>query len=234
MRLFPASVRTHQGHKTPLRSTGFKEIDEGEIQILFERQSHPGIIILNRKGKVLYQNEEAQVITEALAGRDQDSSRVSRRSLPQIVFEIYTEFKQRKALNRGPMERSSRFGTREYHRDDAVYLFRPLLLQSQRDESDSKQLLILIERIPRNLELSPHEKPVKLTPREKSVVKLLIEGMTNKEVARSMHIVEYTVKDHIKRIMKKYNVTTRAGIVAKSLSERRGRTVVRTPDRRGA
>ncbi|MFQ5779900.1 MAG: response regulator transcription factor, partial [Nitrospiria bacterium] len=57
----------------------------------------------------------------------------------------------------------------------------------------------------------------KLTQREQIVVQLLSEGKTNKEIAVYMNIGEYTVKDHMKRIMKKLGVTTRAAIVAKIL-----------------
>ena len=48
-----------------------------------------------------------------------------------------------------------------------------------------------------------------LTPREKEVLHLLTEGKTNKEIAQKLFISEKTVKSHLNRIFKKFNVTRR-------------------------
>ncbi len=52
-----------------------------------------------------------------------------------------------------------------------------------------------------------------LTPRETTVVELLLKGVTNKEIAQAMGISEQTAKEHIKHIMRKTKTTTRTGIV---------------------
>jgi DNA-binding CsgD family transcriptional regulator len=44
--------------------------------------------------------------------------------------------------------------------------------------------------------------------------------MTNKEVANYLQIGEYTVKDPVKQIMRKFRVTTRTAVVAKYFSNR--------------
>ena len=49
-----------------------------------------------------------------------------------------------------------------------------------------------------------------LTEREKEVLRLLIQGNANKEIARNLHIAEETVKTHIKRIYGKLGVQSRA------------------------
>lgn len=48
-----------------------------------------------------------------------------------------------------------------------------------------------------------------LAPRERDVVKLLIVGMTNKDIAKSLHLSEATVKAHLGRVMTKWNVRGR-------------------------
>lgn len=48
-----------------------------------------------------------------------------------------------------------------------------------------------------------------LTPREQEVLHLLTEGNTNKEIAQKLFISEKTVKSHLNRIFKKFNVTRR-------------------------
>lgn len=60
-----------------------------------------------------------------------------------------------------------------------------------------------------------------LTPRETQVLKLLTLGYSNKEIARSLGMLEGTVKVHVKSIMKKLGVNnrTQAAIAAnRSLS----------------
>jgi ATP/maltotriose-dependent transcriptional regulator MalT len=48
-----------------------------------------------------------------------------------------------------------------------------------------------------------------LTRREREVYELLAEGRSNKEIARSLFIVESTVKVHVRHILKKLSVRTR-------------------------
>lgn len=158
---------------------------------------------------MLHQNQEAREITEALSGKG-----------PGIVFEIYLASKQGEGVHLVGRERSDRLRERVCRHNGAVYLFRPVLLQPRWDESSFTHLLILIERVFQEPDLLPREEP-RLTPREKSVVQFLSQGMTNKEVANCMHIGEYTVKHPVKQIMRKFQVTTRTGIVTKSFSHRR-------------
>lgn len=55
------------------------------------------------------------------------------------------------------------------------------------------------------------------TSRQADVVKHLLKGWTNKEIANALGITEQTVKEHIKHIMQKTGVTTRTGILARVL-----------------
>lgn len=49
----------------------------------------------------------------------------------------------------------------------------------------------------------------RLTKREIEVLKLIAEGMLNKEIAKALYISEKTVKNHISNIFKKLNVSDR-------------------------
>jgi NarL family two-component system response regulator LiaR len=59
-----------------------------------------------------------------------------------------------------------------------------------------------------------------LTPRELDVLRLVVEGFANKEIARRLAITEKTVKTHVSSILQKLNVTDRTG--AAVLAIRRG------------
>ena len=56
-----------------------------------------------------------------------------------------------------------------------------------------------------------------LTPREQETLGFLVQGLTNKEIATRMRISPNTVKAFLKLIMIKMEVTTRSGIVGKTL-----------------
>lgn len=55
----------------------------------------------------------------------------------------------------------------------------------------------------------------KLSSREQEVVKFLLEGKSNKMIARAMHISERTVEFHLKNIYAKYHVGSRMELVLK-------------------
>lgn len=68
----------------------------------------------------------------------------------------------------------------------------------------------------RNAEENPPEDPVlaSLTGRERQVLRLLAQGLTNKEIAGELFITTNTVKRHLKSIFAKLDVTTRAAASA--------------------
>ena len=59
---------------------------------------------------------------------------------------------------------------------------------------------------------------IKMTKREREVIGLLGEGMTNKEIAQKIHVSTFTVKSHIHNIMEKLALHTRLEIANYSYS----------------
>ena len=58
--------------------------------------------------------------------------------------------------------------------------------------------------------VSRPESPERLTPREKDVLRLLAQGHSNKEIARALYLAEETVKFHVRHILAKLGVQSRA------------------------
>ena len=56
---------------------------------------------------------------------------------------------------------------------------------------------------------SPEKIKEVLTPREQDVLRILMQGATNKEIGRQLYICEKTVKSHLNSIFKKLNVSSR-------------------------
>lgn len=124
----------------------------------------PGILVLNRDGKIIYQNLGALNIQKALA--ENNPSYFSK-----IVAGFYAEMK--KWMERHRPGVLNPFVSRVFSLNSRHYLFRALPLYSQRDPSDPKHLLILFEPIIDRIKQD--EPPIRLTPRAKRVVRLLLE-----------------------------------------------------------
>ena len=65
------------------------------------------------------------------------------------------------------------------------------------------------------------EPPAPLTPRQRSVVERIVLGHTNEEIARDLGISIKTVEKHVSEILRRWNVTSRIGIVRTALAARR-------------
>ncbi len=57
-----------------------------------------------------------------------------------------------------------------------------------------------------------------LTPREEDVVRLVEEGLTNREIARELILSEYTVRNNLFRIFEKLGVSTRVELTLYALN----------------
>ena len=59
------------------------------------------------------------------------------------------------------------------------------------------------------LEWTAPEQPQPLTERETAVLRLLAQGQSNKDIARTLTIGEQTVKTHVAHILSKLSVSSR-------------------------
>ncbi len=54
--------------------------------------------------------------------------------------------------------------------------------------------------------------PQNLSPRQRDVLKLIVRGLSNKEIARSLNLAEGTVKSHVAALFGKLGVHRRAAV----------------------
>ncbi|MBE0644363.1 MAG: response regulator transcription factor [Bacteroidetes bacterium] len=58
------------------------------------------------------------------------------------------------------------------------------------------------------------QRAVRMTRREREVIMLVADGLTNKEIARELNLSPYTVKSHIHNILEKLSLRTRVQIAS--------------------
>lgn len=61
--------------------------------------------------------------------------------------------------------------------------------------------------------------PVSLSPREREILALIVDGQTAKEIADSLDVSIHTVNSHTRHLFKKLEVRSRAAAVARALRE---------------
>jgi DNA-binding NarL/FixJ family response regulator len=76
---------------------------------------------------------------------------------------------------------------------------------------DNRQMLYLLEAFNNNgnKQAPSNSHAPNLTPREESVVKLVVQGMVNREIAEELQLSEHTVKNYLFRIFDKLGVSNR-------------------------
>jgi DNA-binding NarL/FixJ family response regulator len=57
----------------------------------------------------------------------------------------------------------------------------------------------------------------KLSAREQEVLKLLVEGRSNIEIAAALHLSPHTIKTHVRSIMNKFGVSDRVQVAVFAL-----------------
>jgi len=72
------------------------------------------------------------------------------------------------------------------------------------------------------------KKAVQMTKREREVIGLLSDGMSNKEIGQKIRISTYTVKSHIHNIMEKLALHTRLEIANYSYSDETLKTITKS------
>lgn len=72
-----------------------------------------------------------------------------------------------------------------------------------------RSLYCASEEAPTPIPASHQEEPVSLSPRQVEVLTLLVQGFSNKQIARSLGLAQGTVKIHVAVLFHKLGVTSR-------------------------
>ncbi|MBN2011048.1 response regulator transcription factor [candidate division KSB1 bacterium] len=72
---------------------------------------------------------------------------------------------------------------------------------------------------------------IRLTNREREIVDLISDGLSNKEIAARLHIATFTVKSHVHNILEKLTLSTRLQVAAFAHRQKTERSGLENDDR---
>ncbi|MEU5796064.1 response regulator transcription factor [Streptomyces sp. NPDC047813] len=153
-----------------------------------------------------------------------------RNRMPELACLMLTSFDDEDALLDAIMAGASGYVLKQIKGSDLVSAVRTVASgQSMLDPETTARLM-------RSLRADPQETPslppelASLSPRERDILALIGDGLTNREIGRRLYLSEKTVKNHISRLLAKLGVQRRvqAAVLASHLEpqgtkERSGR-----------
>ena len=176
---------------------------------IIKKRSAPGILIFDLHERLLYSNGEALEMLAALQKGEAEGL-----SVPEEIHQLCRELKG------GTDPPDTVQGADPHHPVLAVGPGPPCSLRAMLlgDHGGGKQthIMVLMERIveKHQVDIDKARREFQLSKREAEVVRLICQGLANREIAENLFISEFTVKDHIKNIMRKMRAGSRNEIVA--------------------
>ncbi len=181
------------------------------------QQGATGIILFNSTGQLLFMNTEAQTYTQQLQPL---STRENGTCLiPEKIHTVVRDLIGRLMHCDHPKDCESIQVERLCFANDQRLLLRGFCIPDEPLARNSRFLVIMEKLNQQKLECpdASMQQRYHLTEREQMVIIYLMLGFTNKEIANRINLSEYTVKEHLKRIMQKTQTTTRTGLLARMI-----------------
>ncbi|MEU6230015.1 response regulator transcription factor [Streptomyces sp. NPDC047042] len=144
-----------------------------------------------------------------------------RSRMPELACLMLTSFDDEDALLDAIMAGASGYVLKQIRGSDLVSAVRTVASgQSMLDPATTARLM-------RSLRADPAETPAlspelaSLSPRERDILALIGDGLTNREIGKKLYLSEKTVKNHISRLLAKLGVQRRvqAAVLASQLEQ---------------
>ncbi|MFI6347370.1 response regulator [Streptomyces sp. NPDC050560] len=145
-----------------------------------------------------------------------------RSRMPELACLMLTSFDDEEALLDSIMAGASGYVLKQIQGSDLVSAVRTVAAgQSLLDPSATTRLMARLRQGPRQEE--QREEVPGLTDREREILALIGEGLTNRQIGERLYLAEKTVKNHISRLLAKLGVERRvqAAVIATRARDRR-------------
>jgi DNA-binding CsgD family transcriptional regulator len=176
---------------------------------IVKARSSPGILILAAKGSLVYANGTALDYFPGLR----------KGKMPPEISDLCRGFRSQPAAQAGPQDSAACIVVDSV--SGCPFSLRAFPIAERRSGRAVSYMMVLVEKIVdrhlAELDFDGVARDYGLSKRETEVLQLIGKGLSNLEIARRLFISEYTVKDHIKKILSTMNVASRSGVIASLL-----------------
>ena len=178
------------------------------------RQHGTGVVLFSSAGQLLFMNHEAQSYIRQLQPSTAKENGTC--LIPEDIHAVVRELMTRLMLCNHPKNCET------IQVERICYGLKHLLLRGVCVPDEplvQSRLFIIMERLNQEPQhpVDNIQQRYHLTEREQMVIIYLMLGFTNKEIANRLNLSEYTVKEHLKRIMQKTKTITRTGLLARMI-----------------
>ncbi|MCX8030969.1 MAG: LuxR C-terminal-related transcriptional regulator [Thermodesulfovibrionales bacterium] len=173
------------------------------------------------KNETIYYTEEAYKIIIAYKAKKITDQKIHPSVITSVCLKWHKEIEKKLLKN---IKKSSNLSMpinidliQSYRRK---YLVKALLLFNYNFDKNPKSCLFILERVSTiNVNLIKLIREYRLTKREQDILHFLIEGFSNKQIAYELKLSLNTIKTYVKILMNKFNVCSRASIVAEIIKK---------------
>jgi len=144
-----------------------------------------------------------------------------RDQMPELACLMLTSFDDEEALLDAIMAGASGYVLKQIKGSDLVSAIRTVAAgQSMLDPATTARLMRSLRADPSDSPAVPDEL-AGLSPRERDILALIGDGLTNREIGRKLYLSEKTIKNHISRLLAKLGVQRRvqAAVLASHLEQ---------------
>ena len=185
-------------------------------EALVQTRTSPGILVFSGLLQLLYMNREARELCARImqAGSGYPATGVLPPDIAALCEEMVAALRERpdpKDWEQGQVRRVAGDPQRPV-------LLRGVVIPSPGELGEARVVVLLEEIGSRKAVAAARTKErFQLTDREQTVIIYLLKGLTNKQIASRLLVTEQTVKEHLKRIMRKTQTTTRTALLVQIL-----------------
>lgn len=181
---------------------------------IVNKRSTPGILIFDMDERLLYSNAEAVSLMALNQGMAVGDGLLP--GVPQGVLDLCRSVMAQPGArpDMEPMESAGTVVAASCQDHLAVRAFR--VAQTGRNK-DSSHVVVLVERVveKREPDFAKAKTRYGLSKKEVEVLRLVAKGCSNKDIGERLFISVFTVKDHLKNLMRKMEVTSRGQLVSR-------------------
>ncbi len=184
-------IRISLSNASHIRIVG--EASDGEAAVALAERRHPNVVIMDVRMPGMDGLEATRLVTE---------------KAPESNVLIFTAYSERSLLSRGLESGAKGYILKEAPRETLV---RAIEKVSRGETFVDPALMTAF--------LPGREGTEMLTQREREILQLLADGMSNADVAERLFISQETVKSHVRHILTKLEADTRTHAVAIALRD---------------